>query len=600
MPVLGHALAAVATHLWFKSYDPTSPQSIFSMLIFPPLTVYLLLSNQSTGLLRDCAVFYATLVASVVLYRLSPLHPLAKYPGPLLCRITKFRMAWVAAQGRNHKFYQALHKKYGSIVRVGPNELSIVDVNIMPFILGSQGMPKGPIWDGRRFGLMPDCAYDSLIDVRDLGIHAQLRKPWNEAFSSGPVKEYHQLLHKRGEELSTQLYKIATSTGASGDVPSVNLVKWINYFAFDFMGDLAFGASFNLMSEGDVDGAWKRMEDGLALPAIAGQIPWLMPMLNTLPFVTAKKDEFKDFGRHHALKRIAMNKTTNDLFYYLYDEPAVRSGVPLKERMNLVISNSLLTIVAGSDTTSTVLSCIMCCLLARKDVVARLRDELDAVFTTINDSGVPDIEIDKLLKLPYLSAVVNEGLRLAPAVPSNMQRAPEKGSGGRILGDSKIFIPEGTSVNVPAYVYHHDPRYFSPSPETFIPERWISSSAASPNRTLSTSTNHSRSTSPSSVIDDSAKSHVETKYTTSREAFIPFSYGPGNCAGKPLAMLELRFVIAILVQRFDLCYKGCRNASREVLAGKEKAWLAGLKDAFVFTKLPLEVEITPREDLWKA
>lgn len=76
---------------------------------------------------------------------------------------------------------------------------------------------------------------------------------------------------------------------------------------------------------------------------------------------------------------------------------------------------------------------------------------------------------------------------------------------------------------------HRDPRYFSPRPDEFWPERWLH--------------------------DSSLKgSHGTEPIILSRDAFIPFSIGPANCAGKPLALIELRLVIANLVRRFDISF----------------------------------------------
>ena len=91
------------------------------------------------------------------------------------------------------------------------------------------------------------------------------------------------------------------------------------------------------------------------------------------------------------------------------------------------------------------------------------------------------------------------------------------------------FLPEGNSILVPPCVIHRDPRYFSPSPDSFIPERWL------PSTTLS-------------VENDS----TATKFITSRDAFMPFSVGPQNCAGRPLALIEMRYLLAALMRNFDI------------------------------------------------
>ena len=82
------------------------------------------------------------------------------------------------------------------------------------------------------------------------------------------------------------------------------------------------------------------------------------------------------------------------------------------------------------------------------------------------------------------------------------------------------FIPENASVYIAPYVIHRDSRYFSPYPDSFIPERWLSTG--------------------------------DGKFTTNLSAFIPFSVGFANCVGKNLALMEMRMVVAAIVQRFDI------------------------------------------------
>jgi hypothetical protein len=107
------------------------------------------------------ATFLASVCASTLLYRLSPFHPLAQYPGPLLFKVTKLAGAWAAASGNYHILLRDMHTTYGPVVRVGksvravplqaplirggagPNDLSIVDVDAIPAVLGPGGLPKG-------------------------------------------------------------------------------------------------------------------------------------------------------------------------------------------------------------------------------------------------------------------------------------------------------------------------------------------------------------------------------------------------------------------------------------------------------------------------
>ena len=51
-------------------------------------------------------------------------HPLAKYPGPLLAKVTDLYQTYYAWKGRRHLEFARCHEKYGNIVRFGPNSLS--------------------------------------------------------------------------------------------------------------------------------------------------------------------------------------------------------------------------------------------------------------------------------------------------------------------------------------------------------------------------------------------------------------------------------------------------------------------------------------------
>ena len=103
--------------------DPSNIPATFSLLVFLPLIGSLAvkehLSNTLYATVVSSLVFYTTLGTSIVLYRLSPIHPLANYPGPILAKVSKFWGTWLSAGGKTHVVYQRLHERYGPYIRVG-------------------------------------------------------------------------------------------------------------------------------------------------------------------------------------------------------------------------------------------------------------------------------------------------------------------------------------------------------------------------------------------------------------------------------------------------------------------------------------------------
>lgn len=136
------------SYLFFKAREPNDYATVTVLLILLPSLLASLWTSPDITLswaiflsvaLHDGMIGFFTLA-----YRMSPFHPLARYPGPLLARISKWYSVYVIVQGKQHIYYQRLHEQYGSVVRVGPNELSMNDPSAAHDMLMYGGLPKGP------------------------------------------------------------------------------------------------------------------------------------------------------------------------------------------------------------------------------------------------------------------------------------------------------------------------------------------------------------------------------------------------------------------------------------------------------------------------
>jgi cytochrome P450 len=170
------------------------------------------------------------------------------------------------------------------------------------------------------------------------------------------------------------------------------------------------------------------------------------------------------------------------------------------------IRDQLLTLfVAGHETSANALAWTFYLLAQHPTVTARLLAELDRELR-----GAPPSAAD-LERLPYLEQVVKEALRLYPPAASAVRTARE---GFTWRGYE---IPAGQVVFYSPYISHRMPAYF-PEPDRFLPERFAPDSPIAP-----------------------------PPY-----AYIPFAAGPRSCIGAPFAMMEIRTVVAMALQRFRL------------------------------------------------
>ncbi|KAH9477825.1 Cytochrome P450 monooxygenase orf5 [Psilocybe cubensis] len=537
--------SGLAVHLIYNKFESCDMTLGAILLLGWPLALSCLYLPHTTGFVSAVStvlpLFWTTLATSIVAYRLSPWHTLASYPGPLLCKITQFYGAFRSLGGKQHLYYQQLHDKYGDFVRVGPNELSISDANAIEPLYGSNGAAKGQFWDGR---FPPKDPVKPLIALRDKTEHTRRRRPWTRGFSTNALKGYEELIVKRSRQLVDLL---SSKKGVT------NLTEYISYFAYDIMSDLAFGGGSDLLGHGDATGLWHMMEAGQQNAIFMSRVPWLGILFFRLPFVAGEIKAFRVYARERAGIRKKEGSRYKDIFHHLVDEDGVGS-----ERLTTaeVTSDGGLAIIAGSDTTSSALSHFFYFLLCSPNAYKRVQAEVDELGDDVLDTS-------KHARMTYLTAAINETLRLFPPILSGSHRTEYKGNGGRMLGSH--YLPEGSSAFIPTYTIQRDPRNFSPATDSFYPERWL---------------------------PEAQRRELEPKvfgnpleYIHNASAFIPFSMGPSNCAGKNLAYLEMRMVICMIMHQLDL----------KLEEGYEKGrWAEDVKDYFITLKGPLPAVVTPR------
>lgn len=100
-------------------------------------------------------------------------------------------------------------------------------------------------------------------------------------------------------------------------------------------------------------------------------------------------------------------------------------------------SNSSVLIIAGSETTATALSAITYYLCTNRQALDKLTHEVRTAF-----SSEEEIEMVSAQQLQYMQAVMNEGLRMYPPVPTGIVRRVTD-DGGVFLGQ---YVPSGVSL----------------------------------------------------------------------------------------------------------------------------------------------------------
>lgn len=215
-------------------------------------TKWLLVSNQhviaqvvdSPGrVLLGAFVFSLAILVVVTAYNIL-LHPLSPFPGPLLARISGLWRSTRYWKGTWHDDILEVHKIYGRVVRIAPNELSIVDEHAMKNLYGhghnADKTSWYSVWD-------PPNTAPQLFSELDRKNHSFLRKRVAGAYAMSSILKYEQ--HIQGC-LDLLLWKLKDKAELG---ENVNMADWTNAFAFDVVGELAYGSQLgHLRTETDV------------------------------------------------------------------------------------------------------------------------------------------------------------------------------------------------------------------------------------------------------------------------------------------------------------------------------------------------------------
>ncbi|KAI1145378.1 cytochrome P450 monooxygenase [Nemania diffusa] len=463
------------------------------------------------------------------------ISPLRVIPGPKLWAISPIFQAWSQYSGKGHKNMLAMHKKYGTAVRVAPNAVAFSSSQAWKDSNGHRS-------SGHDENLKEPSFFDEIpnsLIVSDSHNHRRMRRLIAHGLSHTSmiaqeplIKGYIDLLFQRLREHSAQ-------------GKAVDVVQWYNYTTFDIIGDLTFGEPFGCLESSTLH-TWvamifKQFKEGQLIGQIKRAYPSSKSLINAVIHRLAAQTirTHKSLVENKVKQRMAYEGGRPDFMDAIISSDA--KGQPVMSYQQ-ILDNADLLIIAGSETTATTLCGTTSLLAAHPEVYAKMYKEVQATF-----SSEEEITLISVQNLDYMKAVIDEGLRIYPAAPSTAPRMMAAG-GGTVDGR---YLPAGTLIDMWHWAIYHDPKNFK-DPESFIPERWLGD--------------------PRFDSDDKA-------------AFQPFSLGGRNCIGKNLAYAEMKLILARLVWNFDIALE----------YEKDKTWVQNQQMWGLWHKPPLFIRLTPRQ-----
>ncbi|KAJ9611683.1 hypothetical protein H2200_004867 [Cladophialophora chaetospira] len=415
------------------------------------------------------------LVLSLIYNRLRP--GLRSIPGPPVAAYSKLWRLHDVWKGHAHMTAINIHNKYGPVVRIGPNHVSIADPSMIPIIYGTkENFTKTGFYPIQSISWKkrPEL---NLFSTRDPEYHRIEKRKVGAAYSLPNLLQSEAAIDSCVELFMDRLHEFASKK------EPVDLGAWLQYFAFDVVGEVTFASKLGFLEQGkDVDGMMKAIEGMLTYAALCGQVPEMHDVLLGNPLFTKLMPAMETWNQVLVFTLKAINgrasiKRDGELINadvegrdMLSRWAYVKSNDPLKMNTRDIVVHLSTNVFAGSDTTAITLRAIIYFLCRNPDCMNRLVAEIDEGDKQGKLSH-PVSHKEATSVFPYLGAVVKEAMRIHPSVGFLMERhVPVEG-----LEVQGYRIPAGTIVGINPWVTNRLPAFGS-EPESFNPDRWLTAS----------------------------------------------------------------------------------------------------------------------------
>ncbi|KAJ5356412.1 cytochrome P450 [Penicillium concentricum] len=421
------------------------------------------------------------------------LSPIAGFPGSKLAAVTfwyEFYYDWILT-GKYYERIKEMHDEYGPIIRISPDELHIADASfydqlyVSTAVRKSNGYPRfcqGTGFEGNtirlsishlRLRALLKLLPDLVALLIDHDMHRASIAPLKPFFSYAGISRIEPRIEACVLKLGQKLEELASVNANPTDPVIVNLTHAFNSYANDVISAVLFEDPSDFLSDPAFNAPWyQNVKRGLLAVPLFAHLPWLARAMTTplIRFIMEKTTEWRiwdDRARREILNsksrpaEEAKSRANTTVFDHLVhsDRTDTPYGIESCSRVAQLIQQ------VGTYNSGRTIETIVAFLSLDDDKRNILCEALRPVFAHSDSVRWKELE-----KIPYLSACIKEGLRLAIG---NMLRGPR--SSNQELYYNQWRIPKHTAVSMTTYWMHMDPEVFV-NPYSFEPDRWLNAS----------------------------------------------------------------------------------------------------------------------------
>ncbi|KAL8705196.1 MAG: hypothetical protein Q9201_001696 [Fulgogasparrea decipioides] len=440
--------------------------------------------------------------------------PVSHIPGPKLAAFSFWYEFYydVILRGRYTWKIAQLHEEYGPIIRINPYEVHINDPDFYDevYVSGSKRKTDQWSWTVPMFRTP-----NSILATIEHDVHRRRRNAYSNYFSKQAIRRYSNVIQAAVDKLCAKFEE------SKRDGKKINLMHTYTAMTGDVVTEYCFPKSYGLLDQPDFAPDYHDLWISILSGSHAlKQFPWMFPLMLSFPewFVDRYLPDLAVTYKWHRewRKQIQAAKSGDD-----YGDREKRGGrpsifetlldsdlPPFDKSVSRLVEDAQTMVGAGSITTSFALALGTYYIASDKAVLEELMKELEGAIL----SAKKTLSLGELERLPYLTAVYLETLRISYSVSHRLQRVcPDQA-----IQYHNYTLPPGTPISMSSVYIHDHPDIF-PDPRILKPERWLP---------------------------------LETTGARLQKYLVAFSRGSRQCLGMHLGSAEIYMGLAEVFRRF--------------------------------------------------
>ncbi|KAI8966553.1 cytochrome P450 monooxygenase [Daldinia sp. FL1419] len=465
-------------------------------------------NTRALSLVGVCVGFASLFLTWFIVTSIVAWYRLRHIPGPFL---GSFSHLWMVKSILRNSLGNDLSglSKYGPLARVGPNYILSNDPEIVRRYTSARSTYGKDEWY-ETIKFAP--GHDSMFSIASNREHDRRKAKTIKGYNG---RENSDLELAVDSQVASFIDIVRRKHLSKSHGHPVDLALLSRYFTLDVITRLAYGQPFGFLdADGDLYEYTSLMDRTLLKQNLCQEVPFLKRIVFSRPFHAlfgAKPTDEKGAGKMMGVtqkiisERFQGQKDVDDMMGSF-----IRHGLTEHE----CGAEAMIQVIAGSDTTATVIRTTLAYLMSTPRVYSKLKTMIKQCVER-NEVSAP-ITYEEAQKLPYLKAIILEGIRMRSPTPyGHYKSVPPEGD--MING---MFIPGGTAIGHNSHAFTKNEAIFGEDVNVFRPERFLE-------------------------CDD------KTKAERASAVDIIFGGGRWMCAGKPVALMELHKVFFEWLRVFD-------------------------------------------------